>query len=361
MASVTLKKIRANGIDTALDLVIGDREFVVLTGPASSGASAIVRLIAGLDYVSDGEILVDQRRINEVAPKDRDVAFVARDYVPYPGLSVFENLAIGLRRKNFADTEIKKRIGGVAAALGMEAQLQASAETLSAEQRQLVALARAMVRQPKVYLFDEPFAEIESAAARRARAEIVSLHRRSSATIVYATTDPSEALALGERTVVLLDGVAQQDGPAQNIYEAPANLAVAKFFGEPPMNVVAGTVKQERTALVFSETGDGTIAVPLASDRYAEAKDFLGKPVVLAFRPEEVEIGAEPGFRALIERVETRGFGTDVYLQTGAHALIARTLRRGDAKEGGHRIQFGINLEKAHLFDPGTGHRVTRG
>jgi len=357
MASITLKKVRANAIQSALDLVIGDREFVVLTGPADSGTSAVVRLIAGLDYVFDGEILFDERRMNGVAPKDRDVAFVTRDYVPYPGLSVFENLAIGLRRRNFADTEIKKRIAHVAAALGIEAQLQTDAESLSVEQRRFLGLARAMERQPKIYLFDEPFGGLESAAARHGRAELVNLHRRSSATIVYATTDPSEALALGERTVVLLDGVPQQDGPAQNIYDAPATLAVARFFGDPPMNAVAGTVKQERQGLVFSEAGDGTIAVPLPSDRYSAAKDFDGKPVVLAFRPEHVEIGAEAGFRALIERVEMRGLETDYYLQTGAHALIARTLRRGEQE--GHRIQFGIDLEKAQLFDPETGRRVT--
>ena len=360
MASITLKKVRGNAVETALDLVVGDREFVVLTGPAGSGISAIVRLIVGLEDISEGEILFDGRRIDDVAPKDRDVAFVAHNYAPYPGLTVFENLASGLRRKNFADTEIRKRIASVAAALGIEAQLETNAESLSAGQRRFVALARAMVRQPKVYLFDEPFADLEPAAARRGRAEIVKLYRRSSATIVYATTDPSEALALAERTVVLIDGVVQQDGPAQHIYDAPANLSVARFFGDPPMNLIAGTLKAERNALVFSEAGDGTIAVPLASDRYSEAKDFIGKPVVLGFHPENVEIGAEPGFRALIERVEIRGFETDLYLQTGAHALIARTLHRDDQTRDSQRIQFGITLEKAHLFDPETGRRVTR-
>jgi multiple sugar transport system ATP-binding protein len=210
-----------------------------------------------------------------------------------------------------------------------------------------------------VYLFDNPFAGLESAGARRGRAEIMKLHQRSSATIVYATNDPAEALGFGERTVVLADGAIQQDGPAKNIYDAPANLAVAKFFGDPPMNLVAGTVKQERNALVFSEAGDGTIATPLPPDRYSIAQDFIGKPVVLGFHPEDVEIGAEGGFRALVERAENTGAGTDLSLQTGAHGLIARTLR-WDQEAGGHRIQFRVNLEKAHLFDPATGQRVTR-
>ena len=349
MASITLK----NAPD---DLAIRNREFVVLAG---AGSSAIVRLIAGLENISQGEVLFDERRINDSAPHERDVGLVSHDYVPYPGLSVFENLAIGLRGRKFAEAEIKKRIAAVASALDLEGELQASAESLSSERRSLVGLGRAMVRQPKVYLFDNPFAALEPAAARRGRAEIVRLHQRSSATIVYATTDPAEALAFGERTVVFADGAIQQDGSAKNIYAAPANLAVAKFFGDPPMNLVAGTLRQERNALVFSEAGDGTIAMPLTSDRFSIAQDFSGKPAVLGFYPEDVEIGADAGFRALVERVENSGAGTNLYLQTGAHGLIARTLH-WDQEAGGHRIQFRIALEKAHLFDPATGQRVTR-
>jgi len=349
MASITLKNVPN-------DLAIRDREFVVLAGP---GGSEIVRLIAGLENVSQGEILFDDLKINETVAHDRDVALVSHDYTPYPGLSVFENFAIGLRRRKFADAEIKKRIAAVASALGLDAELEANAESLSPEQRRLVGLARAMVRQPKVYLFDNPFAGLEPAAARRGRAEIVKLHQRSSATIVYATRDPAEALGFAERTVVFADGAIQQRGPAKNIYDAPANLAVAKFFGDPPMNLVAGALKQERGALVFSEVGDGTIATPLAADRYSIAQDFVGEQVLLGFHPEDVEIGADAGFRALVERAENTGAGTDLYLQTGAHRLIARTLG-WDQEAGGHRIQFRINLGKAHLFDPATGQRVTR-
>jgi multiple sugar transport system ATP-binding protein len=349
MASITLKNVPNV-------LAIRDREFVVLAGP---GSSEIVRLIAGLENVSQGEILFDERKIHTSAPHDRDVALVSHDYLPYPGLSVFENLAIGLRRRKFVEAEIKKRIAAVASALRLETDLEANAQSLSPEQRRLVGLGRAMVRQPKVYLFDNPFAGLEPAAARHGRAEIVKLYQRSSATIVYATTDPAEALALGERTVVFADDAIQQDDSAKNIYDAPANLAVAKFFGDPPMNLIAGTLKQERNALVFSEAGDGTIAMPLTLDRFSTAQDFAGKPVVLGFHPEDVEIGADAGFRALVEGAENTGAGTNLYLQTGAHGLIAMALR-WDQEAGGHRIQFRIALEKAHLFDPATGQRVTR-
>jgi multiple sugar transport system ATP-binding protein len=361
MATVTLKNVTAGAINR-LDLAIRDREFAIVAGPDASANCTIVRLIAGLDNVSEGGIFFDDRPVNGIAPKDRDVAFVAHDYAPYPGRSVFENLAIGLRRRKFAETEINKRITAVAAALDLDAQLERNAADLARELQLFVGLARAMVRQPKVYLFDQPFAELEPAAARRGRAEVVKLHQRSSTTIIYATTAPAEALALGQRTVVLLDGVVQQDALAQSIYDAPANLAVAKFFGDPPMNLVSGTLKQERTGIVFSEAGDGTISVLLSPDQFPNVKDFLGKPVVLGFRPEDVEVdsSAAPGsFRALVERAEAKGSGTDLYLQTGANALIASSRRWSDERQGGHRLNFRITMEKAHLFDPETGRRVT--
>ena len=369
MATVTLKNVSAGGIERGLDLTIRDREFAFLCGPIGSGISTVVRLIAGLEDASQGDILFADRRVNAIPPKDRDVALLTNDYVPYPRLSVFENLAIGLRRRKFAETEIKKRIGVVASALDLEAQLKGNAAQLSREQQLFLGLARAMVHQPTVYLFDEPFADLEPAASRRGRAEIVKLHQRSSATIVYATTVPGEALALGQRTVVLADGVVQQDGRAQNIYNAPANLAVARFFGDPPMNLVPGTLKLERNVAIFFEAGDGTISVPLSADQFADASNLVGKPVVLGFRPEDIEIDsatsdgkqAMGSFRALVERAEPKGPGADLYLQTGAHGVIASSQRWDEAGEGGHRVQFRINSAKAHLFHPETGLRVTQG
>ena len=367
MAAITLKNVAGGAIKNALDLAIRDREFVVLSGPADSGISTIVRLIAGLEDASQGEIFFDDRQVNGVAPKDRDVALVAHDYAPYPRLSVFGNLAIGLRRRKFAETEIQKRIASVAAALGLEEQLPTTAERLSPEQRRPIGLARAMVRQPGIYLFDDPFADLDPQPARRGRTEIVKLQQRSSATIVYATTAPAEALALGQRTIVLVDGMIQQDALSQNIYHAPANLAVAKFFSDPPMNLVSGTLKEERNGVVFSEAGDGTISVPILPGQFLDAKNFVGKPVVLGFRPGDIEIDSssadgkqgDGSFRALVERAEPKGPGADLYLQTGAHTLIASSPRWGEHGEGGHRLHFRITMEKAHLFDSATGRRVT--
>jgi multiple sugar transport system ATP-binding protein len=366
MATVTFKNVRAGAIERGLNLLIRDRDFTVLCGPSRSTISTILRLVAGLEVPSQGDILFDDRRVNDIAPRDREVALVTHDYVPYPRLSVFENLAIGLRRRNFEQAEIQKRIGAVATALGLGAQLEGGVGKLVREHQLLLGLARAMVQQPRVYLFDEPFANLEPGAARRGRAEIVKLHQRASTTIVYGTTAPAEVMALGQRTIVLVDDVAQQDALAQDISDAPANLTVARFFGDPPMNLVTGTLKQERNGLVFSEAGDGTILAPLAADQFAAANHFVGRPIVLGFRPEDIEIDSVNGkretgsFRALIDRVEGTGSGVDVYLQTGAHVIIARSLRRGEAGAGGHRLQFRITMEKAHLFDPESGRRVTQ-
>jgi multiple sugar transport system ATP-binding protein len=364
MAAITLKNVQLGA--NALDLEIGDREFVVLTGPVGCRSSTVLRMIAGLEEASQGDLLLGDRRINDVLPRERDVALVSHNFAPYPDMSVHENLAFGLKRRGFAETEIKKRVLAVAEMLGLHEQLHKKPDLLSSEERQLTALGRAMVRQPKVFLFDNPFSSLGPEAQTRGRAEIKKLHQRMPATMLYATHDPVEAMALGERTVVLDQGIVQQDGRAQAIYEAPATLFVAGFFGSPPMNLVHGTLKQDRDGLLFSEAGDGTIAVRLPASRFSGAEAFTGKPTVLGIRPEDIDIapsssGAErfsSTFRALVDRVEPRGAETDLHLQTGGHELICRSRRWNDQGGGGHRFEFEINLEKAHLFDAISGHRI---
>jgi multiple sugar transport system ATP-binding protein len=362
MSAVTLRNIGG------VDLTIRDREFVVLAGPPGSGNSAILRLIAGLTENAPGEILFDERRINDIPPKDRDVALVAHDYAPYPGMTVSENLAIGLERRKFASGEIKKRVAVVAETLGLQDQLSAKPQSLSREQQRLVGLARAMARQPKVYLFNEPFANLDPAAAGRGRAAIAALRLRSSSTILYSTSDPVEALAFGARTVILMDGVVQQDADAQAIFDEPANLFVAKFFGDPPMNLVHGALKPERDSVVFSEAGDGTIAIRWPASRFTGAKEPVAGPVVLGFRPQAVEIadvpeasGSSNAFRALVDRVEPKGAETDLYLRTGAHELICRSRCWEGRGEAGHRLQFAIEPGQTHLFDAVSGSRIMAG
>lgn len=363
MAGIALKNVQVG--QAPLNLDVTDREFVVLTGPIDGGSRAILRTIAGLDEASGGEIFLGERRINDTSPKDRDIAFVAHNHAPYPGMSVYENLALGLERRKFAQPEIRKRVLAVAEILGLQEQLDRKPRA-DGEERQLIALGRAMVIQPKVFLFDEPFSSLDSAARSRVRAEIKKLHQRLPATMIYATHDPVEALAIGERTVVLDHGVVQQDGSAQAVYDTPANLFVAGFASSPPMNLVRGALKQERDSLLFTEAGDGTIAIRLPESHSGGLKDYSGSPIVLGIRPEEIEIAAAggvversaTGFRALVDRIEPRGAETDLYLQTGAHALICRSRRWVEQGEGGHRFEFAINLEKAHFFDPISGIRI---
>jgi multiple sugar transport system ATP-binding protein len=359
MATVTLKN------PGGVELTVHDREFVVLTGPDNAG-SALVRSIAGLADVSQGEIFCDEKRINDVPAKDRDAALLSHDYVPYPVMSVYQNLTVGLELRKFGDAEIKKRVAGVTEILGLQNQLAASPGSLSAEQRRLVGLGRVMVRQPKVYLFDEPFRDLGRQAASQSRAAIAELRQRASATMIYATTEATEALALGARTVVLdAAGGIQQDAAAQLIFDEPANVFVARFFGDQPMNLVQGTVRQERGALTFSETGDGTIAIPLPASRFPQANALVGQALILGFRPDAVEIAQGPGdnssgtaFRGLVDNIELRGWETDLYLRTGAHKLICRSRRRAAREEAGRRAQFEIQLEKAHLFDAVSGCRL---
>lgn len=365
MARVTFKNVLLDrGDSTAgqgFNLEVADREFVVLTGSAGSGISALLRMVAGLDPVR-GEILLDDRPLKDLPPKEREVALVSGDYQPYPRLTVRDNLTIGLAGRGFSSTEIKKRVPAVAAIMGLEGILERGAHLASEEERRRIALARAMVLQPKVYLFDQPGGS--RAGENRLRADIASLYRRSPATMIYSTNDPVEAMAIGDRLVVVDRGVVQQEGSARSVYEAPANLFVAGFLGDPPMNLVQGTLKQDRDSLLFLEAGDGTIQVRLPSARLSNGSEFVGKAVVLGIRPEDLEIASAPadglaaGFRALVERVEARGSDADLYLQTGAHTLICRTRQEMDRREGGYRAQIELDAARTQLFDQASGRRI---
>jgi multiple sugar transport system ATP-binding protein len=355
MATVALKN---------LNLTIRDREFVILAGP-DVAVSEIVRAIAGLAEAPPGEILFDDKPIQDIAPPERDVALLSHDYVPYPRLSVYENLAIGLKQRRFGDAEIKKRIAAVAEAVQIQDQLELSPDSLLPEEREFLGLARAMVRQPRVYLFDRPFANLGSEDASRGRAVISELQQRSSATIIYATNDPPEAMAFATRTVIIAGATVQQDADGQTIYDSPANLRVARFFGDPPMNLVKGTLRATRDAVTFAEAGEGTIALELPF--LQAAKDMADRQVILGFRPESVAIAPTPNgsnrpgasFRAVVERAEPKGAQTDLYLRTGAHALICRTAHW--ERQGGRRLQFTIDPAKTHIFAEETGLRLDPG
>lgn len=376
MAKVSLKGVTRiypgkNGRDVTavndLDLEIQDHEFVVLAGPPNCGISSIVRMIAGLEDISKGDIFIDDRRVNDLPPRDRDIALVFQNYSPYPRMSVQDNLAFGLKLRKFPSAEAKKRVVAAAGILGLEELLERKTESLSAEQRQRLAVARAIALQPKAFLFDEPFANLEGTARGQLRNEIAKLHQRLQVTMIYATHDPVEAMAMGGRIVVLNDGAIQQDGTAPALYEEPGNVFVAGFLGSPPMNFVRGALKQERDWLLFSEADEGTIEARWPISEFPAGQDFAGKPVLLGIRPEEIGIAESAkaekdigSFPAIIELVEVRGAEVDLTLQTGAHTLVCRTQRGVDHRPAGHRARFQLNLKKLCLFDPDSTRRIAQ-
>ncbi len=342
-------------------LDIQEREFVVLTGPSGAGKSSVVRMIAGLEEISTGEIVLGDRRMNDVAPKDRDLALVAESHTLYPRMSVYDNLAFPLTLRKFSKTEIKKCVAAAAEIVALQELLERKPESLSAEERQRVALGRALALQPKVFLFDEPFANLDAPARARMRAQVNKLRHRLPATIIYAASDPVEAMAMGERIIVMNNGVIEQDGGATRVYDSPANMFVAGFLGSPPMNFIHGTIKVDRDSILFSEAEDGTIKLRLAISDFPGAKEFAGKPVVLGLRPEEIQIARASSntFAAIVDLVEPLGAAADLHLQTGAHRVVSRSREGMGGVEAGHRAEFEVDLRKVHLFDPASGRRIT--
>jgi len=365
MAKVSLKNVcsRSGGDVIAVSdvsLEIEDREFVVLAGPAPSGNSTLLRMIAGLEGISRGEIFIGDRRLNDVAAPARDVGMVLATAALYPAMSVYENMAFTLRRRKFGATEIKKRVQDAAAILSLERLLEQMPGALDGEQQQRVALGRAIVRQPKVLLFDEPLVNLRGKARRLLRTEIVKLHQRLETTFVYATDNPTDALAMGDRLVVMDEGVLQQSGAASAVYRKPANLLVASFLGSPAMNLIHGTLRLERDSLLFSEKEDGTIAFRIPLAERPALRDFAGQAVVLGIRPQDLEVlqvpkgqgRTEGSFPAILDVVEPAGAETVLQLQTGAQVVACRTTQAFEAKDTGRRIQFVLDLQQVHFFDP---------
>jgi multiple sugar transport system ATP-binding protein len=346
---------------------IADREFVVLAGPSNCGKSIILRMIAGLEEISKGDIYIGEKRVNDFAPKDRDIAMVFQNYALYPHMSVYDNLAFGLKLRKFPKAEIRKRVEEAAGILGIESLLERKPKALSGGQRQRVAVGRAVVRQPKVFLFDEPLSNLDAKMRGQMRTEIRKLHQRLQATMIYVTHDQIEAMTMGDRIVVMNDGLVQQTDAPLVLFNEPVNLFVAGFLGSPPMNFVSGTLKQDGDKMRFTEIEGGTIDVRFPAAERSAARDFIGRNVILGIRPEDLEVAtfsrkegkaAGSGFPAIVDLVEPMGAETNLYLQTGAHTLVCRNQGALDHGEAGRRLQFELNLAKAHLFDPASTNRI---
>ena len=365
MAKVTLKNVYKTykgerGRDVVavdnFNLEVNDREFIVFVGPSGCGKSTTLRMIAGLEEISRGDISIDDRRVNDVPPKDRDIAMVFQNYALYPHMSVYDNLAFGLKLRGVSPAEIKKSVGEAAAILGIENYLDRKPKALSGGQRQRVALGRAIVRQPKVFLFDEPLSNLDAKMRVQMRAEIMKLHRQLKSTMIYVTHDQVEAMTMGDRIVVMQDGKIQQIDAPLKLYHEPANLFVAGFLGSPPINIVRGTLQGAVGKMIFREAG-GPIELKWPGSPALASK--VGQEIILGLRAEDLSISTDPSggdnrFTATIEFVESTGADANIHLQTGGHAMISRTQVCNPSFTTGQRADFAVENAKAHFFDPQT-------
>jgi multiple sugar transport system ATP-binding protein len=349
MANVSISGLqkRYGGVDAlrGIDLEIPDGEFTVLVGPSGCGKSTLLRSIAGLEEITGGTIAIGGQVVNDMRPRDRDVAMVFQDYGLYPHMTVRENLSLGLRLKKVARQEIDRRIAWAGGILGLEPLLDRKPKQLSGGQRQRVAMGRAMVREPKVFLFDEPLSNLDAGLRAQMRIEIGSLQRRLNTTTVYVTHDQVEAMTLGDRIVVLAEGHIQQIGRPIEIYRAPANRFVAGFIGTPRMNFVEGRVQREGDGLMFISDG-ARVSLP-------QGRDTPMEQTTLGVRPEDLRIDSTAtGGDSLSGRVvlvERLGGTTHVHFDAGPHRLMA-ALSNDSVPEVGEEIRVRIRAERVHLF-----------
>jgi multiple sugar transport system ATP-binding protein len=346
--------------DFCLD--IKDREFIVFVGPSGCGKSTTLRMIAGLEEISRGDVFIDDRRINDVPPKDRDIAMVFQNYALYPHMSVYDNMAFGLKLRKVPKDEIKRRVTDAAGILGIESYLDRKPKALSGGQRQRVAVGRAIVRQPKVFLFDEPLSNLDAKMRVQMRTEITKLHQRLQATMIYVTHDQVEAMTMGTRIVVMKDGLVQQADAPLHLYHNPQNAFVASFLGSPQMNLLAGTLHKNGDRVTFKESGSGSIELNLGvRPGFATS---IGKDLTLGIRPEDCDAifddnaPSAASFQAVVELVEPMGAETYLYITSGQHSMISRSHAALDQSYVGRRLRFGVNCEKIHLFDTATGERI---
>jgi multiple sugar transport system ATP-binding protein len=353
MGQVTLTKVGKlydGGVTAVSDvnLEIAAGEFVVLVGPSGCGKSTTLRMVAGLEDISSGTIAIGGRVVNELPPKERDIAMVFQNYALYPHMTCFENMAFALKLKNTPAGEVKKRVEETAEVLGISNLLARKPRQLSGGQRQRVAVGRAMVRKPAVYLFDEPLSNLDARLRVEMRAELKRLHARLKTTTIYVTHDQEEAMTLGDRIVVMSDGKVQQCGAPLEIFDRPRNRFVAGFLGTPPMNFVHGRLQGDATF------AGGGLEVQFSLEKCPRLADFLGRDVVLGVRPEHLTFTTPAGkMPARIDLIEPLGSAMDVYLTTNpGQRLTARVSARA-ACAPGQSVDLTVSAEHAHLFEPG--------
>jgi len=364
MASLSLNnicKVYPNGFEAVknFNLEIEDKEFIIFVGPSGCGKTTTLRMIAGLEDISSGELKIGDRVVNEVEPKDRDIAMVFQNYALYPHMTVYDNMAFGLKLRKVPKAEIDKMVKEAAKILGLEPLLDRKPKALSGGQRQRVAMGRAIVRNPKVFLMDEPLSNLDAKLRVQMRIEIAKLHQKLGTTVIYVTHDQTEAMTLGTRIVVMKDGVIQQVDTPQNLYDLPQNLFVAGFMGSPQMNFMDATVKVEGD-VVKLVVGDSSFTLPPAKSKKIIEGGYDGKEVVLGIRPEDVsdsqmviESSPQSVFEASIKVYELLGAEVFLYFDLADFPITARVDPRTTARPG-DTVKFAFNTEKIHVFDKET-------
>jgi multiple sugar transport system ATP-binding protein len=354
-------KIYDNKVTAVEDfnLHIQDKEFIVFVGPSGCGKSTTLRMIAGLEEISKGEFSIDGRRVNDVAPKDRDIAMVFQNYALYPHMTVYDNMAFGLKLRKFPKDEIDRRVQEAAKILGLEPYLDRKPKALSGGQRQRVALGRAIVRDAKVFLMDEPLSNLDAKLRVQMRAEIAKLHQRLQTTTIYVTHDQTEAMTMATRLVVMKDGVIQQVGAPKEVYEKPENVFVGGFIGSPAMNFLNGKIEDGKFV-----TGKTSIAIPEGKMKTLREQGYVGKEIILGIRPEDIHdepvfIEASQGTKihVKIDVSELTGAETMLYSSLEGQDFVARVDSRSDIKPG-QTLDLAFDLNKAHFFDVTTESRI---
>lgn len=365
MARVTLlnvDKIYAANVKAVdgFSLEVGEGEFVALVGPSGCGKSTTLRMVAGLEEISNGTISIGGRVVNDVPPKDRDIAMVFQNYALYPHMTVRENMAFGLKLRKFPKDEIARRVDEAARILGIGELLDRRPKALSGGQRQRVAVGRAIVRKPAVFLFDEPLSNLDAKMRVQMRVEISRLHARLGATMIYVTHDQIEAMTMGQRIVVMKDGVIQQVDAPLAVYDRPLNRFVAGFIGTPPMNFIEGHIRRQEGVLVFD--GGPGILLPVSPEAMAAVGAYCGKAITLGLRPEDIGSTSAEQLQAArilatVDVVEPMGAESFVYLRTPAATLVSRVDAHREYRVGQETMPA-VFIRKAHYFDPVTEKRV---
>jgi len=361
VASVTYRNVYKHYGDFEavkdLSIEIADKEFVVFVGPSGCGKSTSLRMLAGLEEITGGEILIGDRIVNDVPPKDRDIAMVFQSYALYPHMSVYDNMAFGLKLRKTPKAEIDRRVKEAADILGLRELLERKPKALSGGQRQRVAVGRAIVREPAVFLMDEPLSNLDAKLRVSARAEISKLHKRLGTTFIYVTHDQVEAMTMGDRIMVINEGILQQIDTPRNLYNEPENVFVAGFIGSPSMNFFDGTVVAEDGNL-FVDTGDWRVHVP--AERKDKMGPYAGNQVILGIRPENIHgadfrptnINAAP-VTANVEVIELLGHELHLYVNSGMSNFVSIVDTRM-APEVGATVNLVIDVDQMHLFDRDT-------